>query len=107
MTGQTSGNGWRIDPDTVRAVLTATRSDLSGLDAAKAAVSKAIEGASAAVGPKTAAALARISENPLLSQIGAVDSAVSKIIDQTQLALDAYTQGDDEMATHLSQGAGR
>ncbi|KZC95848.1 MULTISPECIES: DUF6507 family protein [Clavibacter] len=107
MTGQTSGNGWRIDPDTVRTVLTATRNDLSGLDTAKAAVTKAIEGASAVVGPKTAAALALISGNPLLSQIAAVDSAVGKVIDQTQLALDAYTQGDDEMATNLSQGAGR
>lgn len=59
------------------------------------------------MGPKTAAALARISDNPFLSQIGEVDSAVGNVIDQTQLALDAYIQGDDEMATHLSQGSGR
>ncbi|OUE24016.1 hypothetical protein BFL36_06510 [Clavibacter michiganensis] len=107
MTGQASGNGWRIDPATARAVLTGTRNDLSGLDTAKAAVDKAIEGASAVVGPKTAAALARIRENPFLSRVGEVDSAVGNVIDQTKLALDAYVQGDDEMATHLSQGPDR
>lgn len=107
MTPPGSGNGWRIDPGAAGSAIADARTGISGLDDVATAAQAAIDAASAVAGPKTAAALASLARNPFLSQIQKLRSDVEQAADQTRLALDAYVQGDEEMATHYAEGVGR
>ncbi|MDA3805159.1 MULTISPECIES: DUF6507 family protein [Clavibacter] len=107
MTPPVSGNGWRIDPAAAGSAIADAKMGISGLDDVATAAQAAIDAASAIAGPKTAAALARLARNPFLSQIQKVRSGVEQAADQTKLALDAYVQGDEEMASHSAEGIGR
>jgi hypothetical protein len=107
MTSSGIGDGWRIDPAAAGSAIADAKTGISGLDDVAKAAQGAIDAASAVAGPKTAAALASLASNPFLSQIDKVRSEVDHAADQTKLALDAYVQGDDEMATHYAGGIGR
>ncbi|OUE24625.1 hypothetical protein BFL36_06020 [Clavibacter michiganensis] len=100
-------SGWRIDPATVQAVLTNTRRGLSELDSAEKTAQSAVEAASAATGPQTAAALEVLLRNPLLTQIDIVKTTVETVVDQTDTALSVYIEADEEMARAHQTGAGR
>jgi hypothetical protein len=100
-------SGWRIDPAAVQAVLTNTRRGLSGLESADKTAQSAVEAASAATGPQTAAALAVLLRNPLLTQIDIVKTTVETVVDQTNTALSVYIEADEEMARAYQTGAYR
>jgi hypothetical protein len=100
-------SGWRIDPAAVQAVLTNVKHGLSGLESAEKTAQSAVEAASAATGPQTAAALAMLLRNPLLTQIDVVKTKVETVVDQTNTALSAYVDGDEEMAKAYQGGAER
>lgn len=107
MTSSGNGAGWRIDPLAAGSAIADVKTGIEGLDDAEVAVETVIAAAAAVVGPKTSAALASLARNPFLSQINEVRTAVEHAADQTALALDAYAQGDEEMATHYAGGVGR
>jgi hypothetical protein len=107
MTPTGSGNGWRIDPTAAGSAIADTKTGISGLQDVATAAQAAIDAASAVAGPKTAAALSRLARNSFLSQIQKVRNDVEQAADQTKLAVDAYVQGDEEMATHYAEEVGR
>ncbi|MDA3805344.1 DUF6507 family protein [Clavibacter sp. CT19] len=100
-------SGWRIDPAAVQVVLTNVKRGLSGLESAEKTAQSAVEAASAATGPQTAAAPAVLLQNPLLTQIDVVKTKVETVVDQTNTALSAYVNGDEEMAKAYQGGAER
>lgn len=100
-------SGWRIEPAAVQAVLTNTKRGLSELESAEKTAQSAVEAASAATGPQTAAALAALLRNPLLTQIDIVKTKVETVVDQTNTALSAYIEADQEMSKAYQTGADR
>jgi len=100
-------NGWRIDYDAASAAVAATRTALSRLDDAEAAIHAAVDGATGVTSGKTSDALTVLAQDPFLAQIANVRAAVTRAADQLDQALAAYTGGDEEMASNLMKGLGR
>jgi hypothetical protein len=98
-------DGWRLDADRARAVLTKAESDAEGIAKATTTMETAIGHATAAVGTgsQAAAALADLSTDPLGIDLLAVKNQVATAISATRSSISDYEQGDEQMATDTAK----
>ena len=97
---------WRVDPAAVRSVLATTKGDADGFEDVKAKVAVATGGAiAAAPGTQTAAALAKIANDPFGLDVEAASEHVTALVTAVGRALADFDEGDEQMAESVLRQA--
>lgn len=99
-------NGWNIDTAAVQAVMTDVRGKTDLMTAEQAAMRSALESAAGSVNSALIAnALAEVHDQYLAPLITSAWNRAERVKDQTFLAVQAYVDGDQEMADNANRQA--
>lgn len=99
-------NGWNIDTAAVQSVMTEVRGKTEQMTAEQAAMRSALEAAAASVNSALIAnALAEVHDQYLAPLVTSGWNRAERVKDQTFLAVQAYVDGDREMADNANRQA--